>query len=76
MLILVPWKPVLLYGACWRRCCGLDTLAIRFWKERIPLRWLSTIPIEFRHTALPITEFAIKAVQTRDEDLVSGLGRI
>ena len=71
MLILVPWKPVLLPGACWQRCCGLDTLAIRFWKERTPLRWRSTIRIAFRHTALLITELAIKATQTDDHRLDS-----
>ena len=40
----------------------------------IPFAMASTIPIALRQIALPITEFAIKAVQTRDEDLVSGLG--
>jgi hypothetical protein len=46
----------------------LDTLGIRFWKERIPLRWRSTIRIAFGHTALPITGLVTKAMQIRDEE--------
>jgi hypothetical protein len=63
-----------LSGACWQQCYGLDTLGIRFWKERTPFRWRNVIRITFRRTALPIAELATKAILTRDEDWVYLMG--
>jgi hypothetical protein len=53
----------------------LDTLAIRFWKERTPLQWRSTIRFAFKRTGPLIMQLAAKAIEIRDEDpaIASGL---
>jgi len=52
----------------------LGTLAIRFWKERTPFPWRSTIHTTFRRTAVLTAKLSKEAIQTRDEGFVGASG--